>query len=61
VVGQRVFAIALGYEDLVDHDEPRDESAARRGNLNEDRIIATEKEVDEEIDEVIVARGTTRA
>ena len=29
LVGQRVFAIALGYEDLVDHDELRDDPVMR--------------------------------
>jgi len=29
MVGQRVFAIALGYEDLIDHDELRDDLAMR--------------------------------
>ena len=41
LVGQRVFGIALGYEDVVDHDEPRHDPilavlagklVARRGN-----------------------------
>ena len=27
LIGQRVFAIALGYEDLVDHDDPRHDPA----------------------------------
>jgi hypothetical protein len=29
LVGQRVFAIALGYEDLIDHDELRDDPVLR--------------------------------
>jgi hypothetical protein len=39
LIGQRVFAIALGYEDLVDHDELRHDPvlAALSGKLEANR------------------------
>jgi hypothetical protein len=30
LIGQRVFGIALGYEDLIDHDDLRRDPGARR-------------------------------